>query len=438
MTSNYNPGVHRFAKFVVAWTILLFVAGALVTSNDAALSVPDWPKSFGTWFPSLGMLAGGAFFEHSHRVIAGGLGIFTLVLAILIWIKDNRRWLRWFGCHRGSGYRGAGGAGRRSGEAASALLAAGDPRVLRADCVWRSAGDCGVHQSLVGHRASADSPIAGSPSIHAVATVNAEMIFLPGCAGRGFPASGTSLWPHIAGAFLVMGMVIWTAIALRKRFRSIAGAFEGADSAARDIWHSVSAGSRGVLVTDCHRRCGAAHAGHGVADGDPYRCGSATVCVFGVHRVDLLPDRSAWQGSGGSGAAPGDRLVSTVRTTELALSSRANAYIALTKPDVSLLVLMTTAAGYYMGARGPVNWLNMVQTVFATMLIAAGTAALNHYIERESDRYYAAHGFAPTAQRCTAAREALRFRSGVERRGCARFVRYGGIAGCRAWAWRRA
>jgi protoheme IX farnesyltransferase len=80
--------------------------------------------------------------------------------------------------------------------------------------------------------------------------------------------------------------------------------------------------------------------------------------------------------------------VSTANTTELAVGSRANAYVALTKPDVSFLVLMTTAAGYYMGARGPVvNWLNMVQTVFATMLIAAGTAALNHYIERESDRY---------------------------------------------------
>ena len=97
MTSTYNPGVHRFAKFVVAWTVLLFIAGALVTSNDAALSVPDWPKSFGTWFPSLRMLAGGEFFEHSHRVIAGGLAVFTLVLAILIWRKDERRWLRWCG-----------------------------------------------------------------------------------------------------------------------------------------------------------------------------------------------------------------------------------------------------------------------------------------------------------------------------------------------------
>ena len=81
--------------------------------------------------------------------------------------------------------------------------------------------------------------------------------------------------------------------------------------------------------------------------------------------------------------------MSTVRTTEMTLSSRsrAGAYVALTKPDVSFLVLITTAAGYYMGARGPVNWLHMLQTVFATMLIAAGTAALNHYIERDSDRY---------------------------------------------------
>jgi protoheme IX farnesyltransferase len=77
----------------------------------------------------------------------------------------------------------------------------------------------------------------------------------------------------------------------------------------------------------------------------------------------------------------------TVRTTEVTLSSRANAYVALTKPDVSFLVLMTTAAGYIMGTHGPLSWLHLIQTVFATLLVAAGTATLNHYVERESDRY---------------------------------------------------
>jgi protoheme IX farnesyltransferase len=79
--------------------------------------------------------------------------------------------------------------------------------------------------------------------------------------------------------------------------------------------------------------------------------------------------------------------MSTAGTTELTLFSRVGAFVTLTKPDVSFLVLLTTAAGYYMGARGPVNWVGMVHTVFATMLIAAGTAALNHYVERDSDRY---------------------------------------------------
>ena len=78
--------------------------------------------------------------------------------------------------------------------------------------------------------------------------------------------------------------------------------------------------------------------------------------------------------------------MSTLRTAELTLASRAGAYVALTKPDVSFLVLITTAAGYYMGARGPVAWLHLIHTVFGTMLIAGGTAALNHYVERDSDR----------------------------------------------------
>ena len=78
--------------------------------------------------------------------------------------------------------------------------------------------------------------------------------------------------------------------------------------------------------------------------------------------------------------------MSTMRTAELTLASRVHAYVALTKPDVSFLVLITTAAGYYMGAGEPVNWLHMLHTIFGTMLIAGGTAALNHYIERDSDR----------------------------------------------------
>lgn len=101
--------------------------------------------------------------------------------------------------------------------------------------------------------------------------------------------------------------------------------------------------------------------------------------------------------------------MSTARTAELTLSSRVSGYVALTKPDVSFLVLMTTAAGYYMGARGPVNWLHMLHTVFGTMLIAAGTAALNHYIERDSDRYMRRTASRPLPSGTMQPREALVF-----------------------------
>ncbi len=101
--------------------------------------------------------------------------------------------------------------------------------------------------------------------------------------------------------------------------------------------------------------------------------------------------------------------MSTVQTTEVTLASRAGAYLALTKPDVSLLVLMTTGAGFYMGARGPVDWLRLAHTVFGTMLIAAGTAALNHYAERESDRFMRRTASRPLPSGQLQPREALFF-----------------------------
>src|SRR5258706_855950 len=97
MTSTYNPLVHRFAVFTVCWTVLLFVAGALVTSKDAALSVTDWPTSHGVLVPALSSLQGGDLFEFTHRVVAGGLGLLTLALAALLWVKETRVWLRWLG-----------------------------------------------------------------------------------------------------------------------------------------------------------------------------------------------------------------------------------------------------------------------------------------------------------------------------------------------------
>jgi protoheme IX farnesyltransferase len=66
--------------------------------------------------------------------------------------------------------------------------------------------------------------------------------------------------------------------------------------------------------------------------------------------------------------------------------SRAWAYVVLTKPDVTFLVVITTVAGFYLGSpSGPLNWLLLAHTLVATMLVAGGTAALNQYVERDMD-----------------------------------------------------
>jgi heme o synthase len=101
--------------------------------------------------------------------------------------------------------------------------------------------------------------------------------------------------------------------------------------------------------------------------------------------------------------------MANTRAAALAPVTKLSAYLALTKPDVSFLVLMTTGAGFYMGARGPMPWLHMIHVVCGTMLIAAGTAALNHYIERESDRYMRRTASRPLPTGTLTPHEALRF-----------------------------
>src|SRR3954471_11301127 len=91
--------LHRFSKFLVACTVLLILAGSLVTSHDAGLSVPDWPTSYGwsmfTFPPS--MWVANILYEHGHRLIASGVGFLAIIMAVWLWMAEPRRWLRWFG-----------------------------------------------------------------------------------------------------------------------------------------------------------------------------------------------------------------------------------------------------------------------------------------------------------------------------------------------------
>jgi cytochrome c oxidase assembly protein subunit 15 len=89
-----NKALHRFTLFVTGATLLLIVAGALVTSHDAGLAVPDWPLSFGKVFPEM---QGNVFWEHGHRLIAASVGVLIIVLNILLWRHEKRSWVRRLG-----------------------------------------------------------------------------------------------------------------------------------------------------------------------------------------------------------------------------------------------------------------------------------------------------------------------------------------------------
>jgi protoheme IX farnesyltransferase len=76
-----------------------------------------------------------------------------------------------------------------------------------------------------------------------------------------------------------------------------------------------------------------------------------------------------------------------VRAAIVPAAERLSAYGTLAKPDVTFLVIMTTVAGFYAGSRGPLDWPLLIHTVLGTTMVAAGTAALNHYAERDSDAH---------------------------------------------------
>jgi protoheme IX farnesyltransferase len=91
---------------------------------------------------------------------------------------------------------------------------------------------------------------------------------------------------------------------------------------------------------------------------------------------------------------------------------------------------MTTGAGFYMGARGPMPWLHMLHVIFGTMMIAAGTAALNHYIERESDRFMRRTASRPLPAGQLTPAEALRFGLGLALAGAVDLYYSAGSIAC--------
>ena len=97
--SSHSPWPHRLAVITACATFPLLFIGGLVTSKGAGLAVPDWPTTFGynMFLYPWSKMVGGIFYEHSHRLVASGVGLLTIALALSLWFQERRNWLRWLG-----------------------------------------------------------------------------------------------------------------------------------------------------------------------------------------------------------------------------------------------------------------------------------------------------------------------------------------------------
>jgi len=214
-TKQYSPWLHRYAIFVATCTFFLIIAGALVTGNDAGLSVPDWPTSFGSF--RMPRMVGGVKFEHGHRMIAGAVGIMTIILALALWLKDSRRWVKWVG-----------GAAVLCVLAQAAL---GGITVLFHLPVAISTSHATLAQIFFCLTSSLtfftragwrwDEPKleeASTPSIQQLSMATTGVILVQLILGAAYRHSGMGVEPHIVGACVVTLLVAWLVTRIARKF----------------------------------------------------------------------------------------------------------------------------------------------------------------------------------------------------------------------------
>ena len=73
----------RAFTVTVIWTLLLLYLGSVVHATESSLACPDWPTCNGTMFPEM---SGGIFWEHLHRLVAGGL---LLMFGLATWLAHK-------------------------------------------------------------------------------------------------------------------------------------------------------------------------------------------------------------------------------------------------------------------------------------------------------------------------------------------------------------
>ena len=212
-SEEYSRGRHRFVQVTAACTFLLLVAGGLVTSNDAGLAVPDWPLSYGTWLPPM---VGNIVYEHGHRMVAAFVGLLTVIVAVWLWLREPRRWVRRLGL---AALAAVIAQGLLGGITVLFLL----PRpVSIAHASLAQIFFCLMVSLAVvtgpGWRTEAvRTDDTGKPPLVDLASVTTLVIFVQLILGAAYRHSALDVLPHLVGAVVVTILVIRAVRRIRQR-----------------------------------------------------------------------------------------------------------------------------------------------------------------------------------------------------------------------------
>lgn len=212
-----SRGVYRFAVLTSCCTVLLLMAGALVTNNDAGDSVPDWPLAYGRLIPPL---VGGIRFEYTHRVIAGAVAILTLILAVwLTFAKLPRRpaakALGWIAVVL---VLAQAGLGALRVEEIHPMISAIAHATL-AQIFFITLVGLSLYLSPWWEKDLPRLEDSKSPSLRTLATLTTLAILAQLILGAAFRHGAFGIVPHLVGAGVVTVIVVWAGRAAKTRFR---------------------------------------------------------------------------------------------------------------------------------------------------------------------------------------------------------------------------
>jgi len=205
---------------VACATFLLIIAGALVTSNDAGLSVPDWPTSFGSFY-KIPRMVGGVRFEHTHRMIAEFIGLLTIVIAIWTWRADRRRWMKYLGIGALGTLIAQGVLGGLTvlfflpPSISTAHAAVAQTFFCIAVCIALFTGRQWVEEVP---RVELDMR---RPSLQTLTLLSIFILYVQLILGAMFRHHGLGWWPHVANAIVVAFVLSWTAIRALSQYAKI-------------------------------------------------------------------------------------------------------------------------------------------------------------------------------------------------------------------------